>query len=118
MQQPVMVQHQPLMVQNKPLMVQQQPTVVQKQPIVVNAPAPSIIPAPAMPAPVAHMVQQSVQTPCAMATHQQHIAQQPVAPATHQPMATTPVIQIPVQVNGTLTGTFMPATGCNGGCAK
>lgn len=118
MQQPVMVQHQPLMVQNKPLMVQQQPTVVQKQPIVVNAPAPSVVPAPAMPTPVAHMVQQSVQTPCAMAANQQQMMQQPVVPVTHQAMPTTPVIQIPVQVNGTLTGTFMPATGCNGGCVK
>lgn len=118
MQQPVMVQHQPLMVQNKPLMVQQQPTVVQKQPIVVNAPASNIMPAPAMPTPVAHMVQRSVQTPCEMAARQQHIMPQPVVPANHQALPTTPVIQIPVHVNGTLTGTLMPSTGCNNGCVK
>ncbi|MBR5130569.1 MAG: hypothetical protein IKV03_05030 [Alphaproteobacteria bacterium] len=112
MQQPVMVQHQPLMVQNKPLMVQQQPTVVQKQPIVVNAPAPHVVPTPST-----HVVQRQVQTPCAM-TAQQHVIQQPVVQTSRQPIPATPVIQIPVQVNGTLTGTFMPSTGCNGGCIK
>ena len=126
MQQPVMVQHQPLMVQNKPLMVQQQPTVVQKQPIVVNAPAPTVMPT--MPTPVmqmsgitpqmiatSHTIQQSAQTPCPMIG--QSIPTQPVA-SSYETTSATPTFQIPMQVNGTLTGTFVPLGSCNGGCIK
>lgn len=127
MQQPVMVQHQPLMVQNKPLMVQQQPTVVQKQPIVVNAPAPTVIPTPVMqmsggvthmmPAP--QMIGQQHQTPCALAEHNTQMLQAQQMPQMGYGMApSAQTFQIPMQVNGTLTGTFVPTTGCNGGCLK
>ena len=125
MQQPVMVQHQPLMVQNKPVMVQQQPTIVQKQPIVVNAPAPTVMPT--MPTPVMHMsgitsqmmptMQQPAQKPCPMMGYTAQMPQQTpqmgygTAPAAQ-------MVQIPMQVNGTLTGTFVPSAGCNGGCVK
>ena len=54
---------------------------------------------------------------CPMTNHVSPMPQQ-MTQMGHSVTTTTPVIQIPVQVNGTLTGTFMPSTGCNGGCVK
>lgn len=127
MQQPVMVQHQPLMVQNKPVMVQQQPTVVQKQPIVVNAPAPTVMPTPVMhmtgttthQLPVPQMMEQPVQKPCAVMGQTISMPQpQQIPQMGYEVAPSAQVFQIPMQVNGTLTGTFVPATRCNGGCIK
>ena len=67
--------------------------------------------------PKVEQVQQPVQKPCPMMGYTAQMPQQTpqmgygTAPAAQ-------MVQIPMQVNGTLTGTFVPSAGCNGGCVK